>query len=105
MEKKFEFTINSKILKNLIISLMLAMLTVFILELIAMKKPDYGYRWGTNTYYVETAFNESIFGVSSKLECAFLALFEENDMIVVFVFAIIYWIISIINHFVKFKIK
>ncbi|WP_396143640.1 hypothetical protein [Flavobacterium sp.] len=105
MEKKIEFTINRMILKNLLISLILAIITVYVLELIVMEKPNYGYIYGTNTYYVNTAFNESIFGNSSKLQCAFLALFQDDDMFVVFIIFIIYWVISIINHFVKFKIK
>ncbi|MES2864421.1 MAG: hypothetical protein V4666_09910 [Bacteroidota bacterium] len=97
MEKKLELTISSKIIKNLIISIVLAVLIVFILNFIVSK--------GTRSpfFQAETFFGENIYGSYDKLGLALKAL--SKDIPAILILSSVLWIISIINHFVNFKIK
>lgn len=99
MEKKLELTISSKIIKNFIISIVLAILLVFILNFIVVK--------GTRApfYMAETFFGDNVYGSYDKLSCALEALTTDRERNAVVVLALIFWFISIINHFIKFKIK
>ncbi len=103
--KKLELTVNTKIVKNFFTSIFFAILFVFVLEYLLMDKPKFGHWYGSDTFRAETIFGESIFENSSKLECAILALKEEEDLLAILIIALIFWVFSIINHFVKFKIK
>lgn len=106
MEKgKIELTISKKLLKNLFVSVICSFIIVFIMEFLFMDKPEFGHWYGSKTFYTETIFGESIFNNSSRLECAILALLEEKDFIAVLIVTLIFWVFSIINHFVRFKIK
>lgn len=102
---KLELTISSKLLKNLFLSVICSFIIVFIIELLLMNNPKFGYWYGSKTFFTETVFGESIYENSSRLECAILALKEEKDFKAILIIALIFWVISIINHFVKFKIK
>lgn len=97
--KKLELTISSKIIKNLIISIVLAVLIVFILNFIVSK--------GTRSpfFQAKTFFGENIYGRYDKLGCALESLSKDSEIFAIITFTFTFWTISIINHFVKFKIK
>ena len=98
MEKKVELTINKKIFLNLFISFILAVLTVFILNLLEISRSEYNSCWNT-------VFGDLVCHCQDRLNCSLLALLEDSEIIVILYITAIFWTISLINHFVKFRIK
>ena len=98
MEKKLELTINKKIFFNLFISFILAVLTVFILNFLEISRLEYNSCW-------RTVFGDLDCDCQGRLNCSIEALLADSEIIAILYITAIFWTISLINHFVKFKIK
>lgn len=100
MEKKYEFTINSKILKNLFVSVLISILIVFVLNFMHYDGRNIGMFNSSDSF-----FGDSVFDCNNKFDFALEAITTDNERIAILIVSLIFWIISIIHHFVKFKIK
>ncbi len=98
MEKKFVITVNKKILFKLLISFALAVIIIFILNYNGIEK------WTPYSYWI-TSFGSRVYDCQDRLSCAYEALFEDNDFNAIMVLTLFFWVIFIINHYIKLKIK
>lgn len=98
MEKKFVITVNKKILLKLIISFALAVIVVFSLNYYGIEK------WTPYSYWI-TAFGSRVYDCQNRLSCSYEALFEDNDFNAIMFLTLFIWLIFIINHYIKLRIK
>lgn len=97
MEKKIVFTINKKIIYNLLISFLLAVFCVFILNFTLIENQNYSSCWYT--------YNQSVCDCHDRFSCSLKALIGEVEMLIILIVTVVFWTISIINHFVKFRLQ
>lgn len=99
MEKKFEITFNKTILKNIYKSFFISILIVIIW--------NWTYMYFDNQYNV--VINYSLFNTHFYNEEYFVIavkdIFKIEAWILILIVTIPVWIISVINYYVKFKIK
>lgn len=98
--KKLELTINSKVWINLIISIAVAIFIVFGLNYI-----DGGGIRYPPLYESKTYFGDSIYGDYYGFDFALKSLTREKDFSVIIILSSVFWVITLIKQFIKFKIK
>lgn len=98
MEKKYEFTFNKIILKNIYKSFIIAVILFVIFDW------AYMYLNHSNFFHNSSQFKGDI-DYEEYFVVAIKDIFSIEAMLICLMITFPIWIISIINHFVKFKIK